>query len=418
MRSGLTVLRAKTAGAAQPRVYGRLGVCVADLDDDELRQMRSAPNVAAVVPNELRFVPPTPPAPEAAAAEAGSLLPVTSPLAAAQGDALLAYLEGMRNAVEATMRFRLASAGAGGPLVPDLASRALARDVAAKAGHSWCLDMVGVSAGFRLTGLGVKVAVLDTGVDLQHPDFAGRFQEGVNAQSFVPGEPVQDGHGHGTHCAGVVGGPAQSSGGTRYGVAPKADLLVGKVLNNAGSGYDDQILDGIDWAADQGARVISMSLGSARATGGAFPVAYERVAQNLLQGAPGTLLVAAAGNSSARPWFTSPVENPASCPSILAVAAVDSARRVANFSCGQLDSIGEVNLSGPGVAVYSAWTGGGFRSIGGTSMATPHVAGVAALYLEDQPALNAAALWKLLEARAQALGNARDFGKGLVQAPA
>jgi subtilisin len=418
VRSGLTLLRAKSAGARQPRLYSRLGVCVTDLDEGELRQMRAAENVAAVVPNELRFVPPTPPAPDGAAA--GALFPCTPPLAAAHGDCLLAYLQGLRDAAEAAMRFRMASGtppSTGAPF-PDPAAVSLARDIAAKAGHSWCLDLVGVTPGFHLTGSGVKVAVLDTGVDLQHSDFANRFQEGVNAQSFVSGEPVQDGHGHGTHCAGVVGGPVQSSGGTRYGVAPGVDLLVGKVLSNAGSGYDDQILDGIDWAAEQGARIISMSLGSARSTGGAFPVVYERVAENLLHESPGTLIIAAAGNSSARPWFTAPVENPASCPTILAVAAVDSGKRVANFSCAQLDEVGEVNLSGPGVAVYSAWTGGGFRSISGTSMATPHAAGVAALYLEDQPALGAAALWKLLEARAQALGNARDFGKGLVRAPA
>jgi subtilisin len=416
VRSGLTLLRAKSPGAPPPRVYSRLGVCVTDLDDDELSKIRRADNVAAVVPNELRFVPPAPTVPEALSAMVGTLLPSTLPLSAAHGDTMLAYLEGMRNAAEAAMRFRLAPGTTPPPRIAPFDS--LARDLAAKAGHSWCLDLVGVTAGFRLTGRGVKVAVLDTGVDLKHPDFAGRFQEGVNAQSFVPGETVQDGHGHGTHCAGVLGGPAQSLAGTRYGVAPGVDLLVGKVLSNAGSGHDDQIIDGIDWAADQGARVISMSLGSRRPAGGAFSVAYERVAQNLLQSTPGSLIVAAAGNDSTRPWSIVPVENPAACPSILAVAAVDSASQIAYFSCGQIDPIGEVNLSAPGVAVYSTWTGGGFRSISGTSMATPHVAGVAALYLEDQPALSAAALWKLLEARSRAAGSASDFGKGIVQAPA
>jgi len=277
--------------------------------------------------------------------------------------------------------------------------------------------MIGVTPNFRLTGKGVIVAVLDTGVDLSHPDFQGRFTEGVDAVSFVPGEAVQDGHGHGTHCAGVVGGPASSTGGMRYGVAPGVALLVGKVLSDAGSGPDSTILDGIDWAADQGAKVVSMSLGSRRGVGEAFAAVYERIAANLLGSVPGTLIVAAAGNDSARPFFTAPVENPAACPSILAVGAVDREARIAPFSCRQMDEVAEVNLCAPGVAVHSAFTGGGFRALSGTSMATPHVAGVAALDLEAKAGLTAAALWRDLETKAKAAGDPKDFGKGLVQAP-
>ena len=193
---------------------------------------------------------------------------------------------------------------------------------------------------------------------------------------------------------------------------------MGKVLSDAGAGFSDWILDGIDWAAENGARVISLSCISSRAAGEPHAVVYERVAENLLQASPGMLLLAAAGNASERPWYTRPVDNPAACPSLLAVAAVHRARHVASFSGRQMDDIGEVDFSAPGVGVHSAWTGGGFRTLSGTSMAVPHVAGVAALYLEEQPTLSARELWRALQARALPLGDVRDFGSGLVQAGA
>jgi len=260
--------------------------------------------------------------------------------------------------------------------------------------------------------------VLDTGIDADHPDLSQRMRENGQAACFVPGESVHDGHGHGTHCAGVVGGPRRSRSGTRYGVAPEVRLLVGKVLSDLGTGFTDWILEGIDWAAANGARAISLSCLSNRSAGEPHSVVYERVAESLLESSPGTLLLAPTGNASARPWHTQPVDNPAACPSLVAVAAVRRARQVASFSGRQMDEAGEVNLSAPGVGVHSAWTGGGFRSLSGTSMAVPHVAGVAALYLEERPSLTALELRRALESRARPLGDARDYGRGLVQASA
>jgi subtilisin len=283
--------------------------------------------------------------------------------------------------------------------------------------HSWCLGLLGAAHGFPLTGTGVKVAVLDTGLDLGHPDFAARFATGRNTRSFVPGGSVQDGNGHGTHCAGIVGGAADSASGIRYAVAPGVELLIGKVLTDDGFGTTDGILDGIAWAADQGARVISMSVGTARVAGARFSAAYERIAETLLKADPGVLIVAAAGNSSGRPFLTSPVENPAACPSILSVAAVDHNLRIADSSCGRCDAIGAVDLCAPGTGVHSAWTGGGFRSTGGTSAAAPHVAGVAALYLEAQPGVTAMELRQSLERNTLPLGRPEVFGRGLIQAP-
>jgi len=355
-RDGTAVLRARRLGSGA-RVYERLGVAVADLDRDQIGRLRRLDSVAAVVPNTRCFVP--------ASAEAGKAMP---------GDS---------------------------------------RPVPA---HSWCLDLIGVSPDLGRLGRGATVAVLDTGIDFGHTDLSERLLENGQAASFVPGESAHDGHGHGTHCAGVVGGPRRSTSGTRYGVAPEVRLLVGKVLSDLGTGFTDWIIEGIDWAAANGARVISMSCLSHRSAGQPHSVVYERVAQSLLESSPGTLLLAPAGNASARPWYTRPVDNPAACPSLVAVAAIQRARQVASFSGRQMDETGEVSVSAPGVGVHSAWTGGGFRSRSGTSMAVPHVAGVAALYLEERPRLSALELRRALESRARPLGDSRDYGRGLVQA--
>ncbi|AZI44618.1 peptidase S8 (plasmid) [Deinococcus psychrotolerans] len=270
------------------------------------------------------------------------------------------------------------------------------------------LEQIGLDpARQTVTGKNIKVAVIDTGLDLMHPDFA--VLPG-NSQSFVPGEPdVQDQNGHGTHCAGVIASKAVSAGGFRYSVAPDAELLIAKVLDQYGHGYDDQILDAIDWAADQGADILSMSLGSARQVGQPYSDPYERVASTLLS--QGILLIAAAGNESQRPALIAPVGNPAACPSILAVAAVDGRDQPAFFSCGAVDAVGSVEVAAPGVGVYSAWVGGGYKRISGISMATPH-------YLQQFPELSGQALWNSLKQHVrQVAAPATDVGVGVVQVP-
>jgi subtilisin len=412
-RASCTVFASKAG--VHTRLYDRLAVAVGNFNDDEVAELRKSQNVVDVVPNELRMVPPIQLANAAASVEPfGSIsgLPSLSPYQA--------YLFGMRDAIDAMLRFE--SLRTGQPALPiepaSLPSPRLQGQIGTSqigSSMSWCLEMIGIGTDTVFTGKGATVAVLDTGVDLTHPDFNARFTEGENAVSFIEGESVQDGNGHGTHCVGVVGGPVVSSSGRRYGVAPNANVLVGKVLSDAGSGFDDQILDGIDWAMDQGAQIISMSLGSERAVGEPFPQQYERIAQQALE--RDVLIIAAAGNSSDRPVSRAPVENPASCPSIMSVAAVDRFKRVASFSCARLDSIGDLDISGPGVAVHSSWTGGGFRTISGTSMATPHVAGIAALYREKDPGLTGRDLWNLLLSNAILLGASSDFGRGLARVP-
>ena len=267
----------------------------------------------------------------------------------------------------------------------------------------------------RYAGRGIRVAILDTGVDLEHPDFAGRT---IVAQSFVTGLPVDDGNGHGTFCAGVACGAQQPSQPPRYGIAFGADLYIAKVLDDHAGGTDGNILAGIDWAVRNNCAVISMSLGSPVAVGDSYPHVYEQVAARAL--AAGSLLIAPAGNESQRPDTIAPVEHPANCPSILAIGALDPSFAVAPFSNGGLNpNGGEVNLAAPGIAIFSAAPRPTlYQTASGTSMAAPYAAGIAALLAEATPAARGAALQALLlESFVALVAPARDVGAGLVQAP-
>jgi subtilisin family serine protease len=275
---------------------------------------------------------------------------------------------------------------------------------------TWGLQATGVHTSSR-TGRGVRVAVLDTGFDVRHPDFIGRS---VTTQSFILGETVQDAHGHGTHCIGTACGPADPDGTRRYGVATEAEIFAGKVLSDSGSGSDRGILAGINWALANHCSVISMSLGADLAEPSR---AYETVGKVALD--RGTLIVAAAGNNAHRPGNVGFVGVPANSPSIMAIAATDSTHQVARFSArsGNGDG-GRIDLAGPGVKVFSSWPlSQRYNTISGTSMATPHVSGIAALWCEAT-GLTGRELWTVLVQNAKALDvPSVDVGSGLVQAP-
>ncbi|GHF94160.1 S8 family serine peptidase [Streptomyces zaomyceticus] len=264
-----------------------------------------------------------------------------------------------------------------------------------------------------LTGKGVKVAVLDTGADLAHPDLAGRVTE---SKSFIAGQEVADRNGHGTHVASTVGGSGAGSDGKEKGVAPGATLAVGKVLSDEGSGSESEIIAGMEWAAkDIDAKIVSMSLGSREPSDGTDPMAQ---AVNTLTAETGALFVIAAGNSGA----PGSIGSPGAADSALTVGAVDSADEAAYFtSQGPRygDQALKPDLSAPGVDILAARSqlvagSGLYTSMSGTSMATPHIAGVAALLAERHPDWTGAQLKnalmsssKTLDASSYALGSGR-----------
>lgn len=280
---------------------------------------------------------------------------------------------------------------------------------------TWGLMATGVDRS-TFTGRDIRIAVLDTGLDLEHADFRGRA---IVQRNFVDSSAsVMDVQGHGTHTAGTVSGPRLSQIGRRYGTAPDVELHIGKVLGDNGSGREGDIINGMNWAIDQRCVAISMSLGRPVAVDEKPDPVYEQAGAAAL--AEGSLIIAAAGNESARGFgLISPVGAPANSPSIMAVAAVNPNLSVAPFSCGGLNvGGGEVNISGPGVSVYSSFPRPRMSKIlQGTSMACPHVAGIAALWAESDPSLRGQKLWDALVRSARPLGIARDFGAGLVQVP-
>ncbi|MBI3964563.1 MAG: S8 family serine peptidase [Chloroflexi bacterium] len=329
------------------------------------------------------------------------------PLGAERSEYLLGYREAINHLVESILGDGARPSGAALGVGP-------AQLVWDETQVTWGLQATNVASS-QFTGRGIKVAVLDTGLDLGHPDFVGRA---IVSQSFVDGEAVQDGHGHGTHVIGTACGPKQPSRLPRYGVAHQAEIFAGKVLSNRGSGTDSGILAGINWAIVNGCAIVSMSLGAPTVRGQSFSRIFETVAQRAL--ARGVLIIAPAGNESSRPTFIAPVGHPANCPSIMAVGALNQQLQVAPFSCGGINPQGgQVDIAGPGVVVRSSWPRPLlYRTLQGTSMATPHVAGIAALHAEAHPDMRGAVLgWLLMGSSRRLEQSSRDVGVGLVQAP-
>jgi subtilisin family serine protease len=278
---------------------------------------------------------------------------------------------------------------------------------------TWGIHATNVLAS-TYTGKGIRIAILDTGMSMDHPDFKGRK---IKSKSFV-NQAVEDREGHGSHCAGVAAGNICTDKGFRYGVATKADLYIAKVLKNNGEGEDNSVLAGIEWALENKCRIISLSLGSSVKKGETYYDSYETVAQRALRA--GTLIVAAAGNDSLRRrGKVRPVNHPANCPSILAVGAIDQYNQVADFSCGGSRRKGDqVNLAAPGVDIFSSSQKSRYEVLSGTSAATPFVAGMAALLWEKYPRASADAIWlKLVDAARRSRLKKTDVGAGIVFFP-
>ncbi|MEU0952954.1 S8 family serine peptidase [Streptomyces niveus] len=239
-----------------------------------------------------------------------------------------------------------------------------------------------------LRGEHVKVAVLDTGADQAHPDLAGRI---ASAEDFSGSSGTGDAFGHGTHVASIVGGGGQASGGTRQGVAPAAELMIGKVLGDDGFGTESQVIAGMEWAAAQGADVVNMSLGSDAPSDGGDPMS---LALNELSESGDALFVVAAGNSGPG---TGTIGSPGAADAALTVGAVDRDDSLAPFSSRGPragDDGVKPDVTAPGVGIVAARAAGtamgdpvdeSHVAASGTSMAAPHVAGAAALLAQKYP---------------------------------
>ncbi|WP_414585010.1 S8 family peptidase [Scytonema sp. PCC 10023] len=367
-----------------------LGVAVVSAEPEQLRSLRAVSEeespILAIEPERVVY----------AISDVLQPLDLTS-------KASIDYLQGYRDAVNNLV----------GNLFPGSQNRLLEANIDESV-TTWGLQLTKV-VNSGASGRGIKVAVLDTGFDFKHPDFLGRT---ITSKSFIEGEDAQDGHGHGTHCVGTSCGALKPLKLPRYGIAYEAEIFVGKVLSNEGTGTDAGILQAIEWAIASGCDIISMSLGSRTRPGDSYSRVYEAVAQRALKS--GTLIIAAAGNESQRAQgIVNPVAHPANCPSIMAVAALDSQLRVADFSDGGINPDGgQVDIAGPGVNIYSSWPmPTQYRTISGTSMATPHVAGIAALHAQVS-GLKGQELWSRLTQSARRLPlPSVDVGTGLVQAP-
>ena len=374
------------ATQAPATVYAELGVAVVTADPDQLSALQLAPDAQ------------------------GAILSISPERFYRVLDRSSDYVAGYRDGVVDLSGRLGAGDSAGSPPAGSGGTIGISQfrdDQAA----TWGLHATRVTTS-PASGRGVKVAVLDTGFALGHPDFAGR---NITAASFVPGEQPQDGHGHGTHVTGTACGPRTPSGSRRYGIAYECDIFIGKVLGDDGSGSDATVLGGINWALAQRCHVVSMSLGADVPE--PHPP-YTEVGRRAL--ARGALIVAAAGNNARRHernWGF--VGSPANSPYIMAIAALEQDLSVAWFSARSgTGRGGQIDNAGPGWQVYSAWLlPQRYNTISGTSMATPHVAGIAALWAE-RTGLRGGELWSVLAQESDRLYEPGvDVAAGLVLAP-
>lgn len=257
----------------------------------------------------------------------------------------------------------------------------------------WSLKFLGIpDAWARSKGKGVKVCVLDTGVDATHQDLDGQVADVKDFTSSAWGP--MDRAGHGTWCVGQIGAKTGNDTGV-CGIAPDCTLYAGKVLGDGGTGYEAAIVAGIRWAHDLGVDVLSMSLG------GRFLSPSLRQACLDFVSRPGKFIFAAAGNSG-KPNDVTP---PALWPECISVGAVGKDGKRASFS-----SMGKVDISAPGVDMLGCWPGDRYMSLSGTSMACPSAAAVAVLAIAVDRADGVTKLTSVADMLAALKASAKDAG--------
>jgi subtilisin family serine protease len=249
-----------------------------------------------------------------------------------------------------------------------------------------------VWTSYLLRGAGIDVGIIDTGIDMDHPDLAANVKGGWNCIAETAN--FDDDNGHGSHVAGTVAGVDNTIG--VIGVAPSANLYGIKVLNRSGRGTTSDIIEGMQWAIDHDLDVINMSLGTS-----SYVEAYEIATDAVLDA--GVIMVCSAGNSG-------PAENtvgyPAAFEGVIAVAATDSADVIASFS-----SRGpQVDVAAPGVSIFSTTKSAGYTTMSGTSMAAPHVTGTVALML-NSTSPSGDSTWTPLETEERLEGTALPLGE-------
>ncbi|MFH1399460.1 MAG: S8 family serine peptidase [Candidatus Woesearchaeota archaeon] len=248
----------------------------------------------------------------------------------------------------------------------------------------------------NVTGMGIRFAILDTGINYNHHDLDNNYYGGVDFVNY-DNDPMDD-DGHGTMVAGIIAAEDNDFG--IVGVAPNVELISVKVLNNRGEGYVSDVVKGINWAIDNHVNIILLSLGSDT---------YSEILRESVEKAYASniLVIAAAGNNPSIIYY------PAAYDSVIAVSAIDKNLQIADFS-----SRGTyIDFAAPGVSILSTELGGGETISSGTSMAAPHVAGVAALYWSENPELDNEGIWDIMRSKSIDLGNLgidREYGAGLV----
>ncbi len=271
-----------------------------------------------------------------------------------------------------------------------------------------------------LTGQGIKVGILDTGCDLAHPDLTDRIQ---GQQDFTGKGTVDDGNGHGTHVAGIIAGSGSVSGGIYKGVALAANLYIAKVLDDRGGGRTSGVISGLEWAIDQGAQIVNLSLGSDMSCDGTDALSEACDAAV----AEGVAVMVAAGNSGPNERT---VGSPGCAREIITIGASTDDDAVTSFSSRgpTLDGRVKPDVVFPGYKIIAARAQGTslghvvddfYVELSGTSMATPHASGVAALLLEAEADLQPSQIKDRLKSTAIDLGlDANTQGTGRADAHA